>query len=93
MADDLSTTDPAVLVTLARMEGKLDGALATLGGHTVALSELDKAVHAHDTDLAVLKAASLPSRVTSLERKVWMAAGAAAALGGGLGTLASRLLS
>jgi len=78
-------------VTLARMEGKLDGALATLGAHGGMIAQHGVDLARHDVDIAVLKAASLPDRIAAVEKKLWMAAGAASALGGVVGALASRL--
>jgi len=84
-------SDPLAVV-VARMEGKLDAALARMDSQAGDISAVAAAVQAHAEKIAVLESASLPARLTSLERKIWMAAGAAAAAGGGVGAVVVRVL-
>lgn len=84
-------SDPLAVV-VARMEGKLDALLARLDSQSSDITDVAAAVQRHAEKIAVLEAASLPARLTSLERKIWMAAGAAAAAGGGIGAVVMRAL-
>ncbi|QOI66934.1 hypothetical protein SEA_GARDENSTATE_22 [Microbacterium phage GardenState] len=68
--------ETAVLVAIARLEGKVD---ATLAVHGADLSRLRDADADHE------------ARIRSLERKLWIAAGGAAVLGGVLGNIAPFL--
>lgn len=88
---DPPVSDPLAIV-VARMEGKLDAALARMDSQSLDITTIAAAVQTHAEKIAVLEAASLPSRLTSLERKIWMAAGAAAAAGGGVGAVVMRAL-
>lgn len=83
--------DPTAVV-LARLEVKLDNALARIGGHSDRLAAIEQELAAHSTEIAVLQAAALPTRVSGLERKLWLAAGFAAGVGGIGGGVVSRLL-
>jgi uncharacterized protein involved in exopolysaccharide biosynthesis len=87
---DAPPPDPVAIV-LARLEVKLDNALATQSDQGGRLKSLEEQQAAHSTEIAVLQAASLPSRIAALEKKLWMAAGAAAAAGGGAGAIVSRI--
>lgn len=84
-------SDPLAVV-VARMEGKLDAALARMDSQSSDITDVSAAVQRHAEKIAVLEAASLPDRLASLERKIWMAAGAAAAAGGGVGAVVMRAL-
>jgi hypothetical protein len=72
----VASSDP-VVAAIARLEGKVDVALAL-----------------HGADIRELRSDSADheARIRSLERKVWIAAGFAAAVGGVIGNLAPSLL-
>lgn len=91
MIPDPPIATDTVAIVLARVEVKLDNALATQAGQGKEIDSLKTTVAAHATEIAVLQSAALPSRMANVERKLWMAAGAAAALGGGAGAIVSRL--
>lgn len=79
IAVELEKMRGAVDTGLARVDGKL-GVLVERGQHT------DQRLSA-----AEAAAAALAARVTALERRVWTASGAAAALGAAGGFLATML--
>lgn len=71
----------ALALAVARIEGKLDGALAAATDHETRLRGLEAVNHSdHET------------RIRRLERALWMSAGAAAAAGGGIGATLSALM-
>jgi len=94
LTEEHAVTEPLdpTAVVLARLEVKLDNALARIGGHSDRLAAIEQELSAHSTEIAVLQAAALPTRVSGLERKLWLAAGFAAGVGGIGGGIVSRLL-
>ena len=74
-------------ITLARIETKLDQAIADGRDHEARLRQLE----AHD--VASLKATitELTSAVEGLQRWRWLITGAAAAAGGGIGAITTAL--
>lgn len=67
-----------------RLEGKIDAYVAVSNERTKTLEQTDQRIEAKTIDL--------DTRLRAVERKVWMAAGFAAAVGGGLGGGLSALL-
>lgn len=69
-----------ISVTVARMEGKLDGTLALGVDHEARIRKLEVS-NAHDHE----------ARIRKLEHALWLAAGAGAAAGGGVAAIMSQL--
>lgn len=92
--DDTSAVqagDP-VAVILARMEVKLDNALTEQARHGSRLDQHGSEIDTLKQDVAVIKAAGMPDRLTRVESRIYMAAGFAAALGAGGGVGLTRIL-
>ena len=82
-----TTTEPlgeSTAVILARMEVKLDHALANVTDHETRIRVLEDHVDPRTADHE--------TRIRSLEQAKWVLAGFAAALGGGAGAVASKIL-
>jgi len=88
MPDASSTSGDApgesTAVILARMEVKLDHALANVTDHESRIRVLEDHVDPRTTDHE--------GRIRSLEQAKWILAGFAAALGGGAGSLMTKIL-
>ena len=74
----------ATAVILARMEVKLDHALANVTDHESRIRVLE--------DHQAPEIADHEARLRVLERKVWIASGVAGGVGGGLGALVAAIV-
>lgn len=82
------TTDQAtqqILTSLARIETRLDALASDRADHEQRLRELERTAAA-DSDRADHEA-----RIRRLEKALWLAAGAAAAIGGAAGQLVGMI--
>ena len=68
----------------ARLEARLDRALSDVDDHEARIRTLESEIAQRDHDHEV--------RLRRLERALWMSAGAAAAVGGGIGATLSAVL-
>jgi hypothetical protein len=87
-----------IATAVTRIETKLDMVIGKTDDHEARIRDLERAcqnMSSHGKSIEAIKGAAkeTSNRVTRLEKATWFAGGVAAALGGGAGALAGKLVS